>query len=171
MILGATFAFWDKLDYQESFEHHSTVYYTISSILQRLRTVAKKTGIVPLGEGYIIRQLDPLMFDRFNEGVIQACILRAAKPRELDYSSDDNQSRIVVSLIERMLVMSNADESEGLPEFLMALCTKKLQIRTDHLLGLQSHGIDKDVFPFVWALAEQAKRELFGEHKEQIAKF
>jgi len=171
MILGATFAFWDKLDNKESFEHQSTVYYTISSILQRLRTVAKKTGIAPLGEGYIIRQLDPLMFDRFNEGVIQACILRAAKPRELDYSSDDNQSRIVGSLIERMLVTPDTNESEGLPEFLMALCTKKLQIRTDHLLGLQSHGIDKGVFPFAWALDEQAKRELFGEHKELVAKF
>ena len=95
MILGKTFAFWDKVDNSEVFKHHATVYFTLSSVLQRLRTEKKKSGIIPLGEGYIIRQLDPLLFDRFNEGIIQASVLRAAKARELDYSASDSNSRIV----------------------------------------------------------------------------
>jgi hypothetical protein len=103
LVLGKTFAFWDKADNNKTFNHQATVYFTISSVLQNLRTTPDKNGIIPLGEGYVIRQLDPLLFDRFNEGVIQASILRSAKPKELDYSASDTKSQIVGTLIERML--------------------------------------------------------------------
>ena len=132
LILGKTFAFWNRADTQSDFQHQASVYFTISSVLQRLRTVKRKDGIAPLSEGYIIRQLDPLLFDRFNEGIIQSSVLRAAKARELDYSASDSKSRIVGSLIERMIKYPDSKESEALPEFLLALCTGKLQIKKDH---------------------------------------
>jgi hypothetical protein len=166
LVLGPTFAFWNKGDNDEYFKHQATVYFTISSVLQRLRTVAKDSGAAPLGKGYIIRQLDPLLFDRFNEGIIQASILRTAKSRELDYSAADDKSRIVGSLIERMLNTPEADESKGLPEILLALCTKKLQVKKDHLTGFDTHKVDKDLHPMTWALVEHARQVLFNQDSE-----
>jgi len=167
MILGATFAFWNGSDNGHEFEHQATVYYTISSILQKLRTVPKKGGVIPLGQGYIIRLLDPLLFDRFNEGIIHASVLRAAKSRELNYSADDDKSKIVGSLIERMIKHPDLKESEGLPEFLLALCTKKLQVKKDHINGLNNHSIDRTKYPFTWLLAEHTKDKLFSTKKEK----
>jgi hypothetical protein len=82
--LGPTFAFWSANDNKEKFSHQATVYYTISSILQNLRTKPRLGGSVPLGTGYFIKQLDPLLFDRFNEGIIHSSFLRAAKPHTYD---------------------------------------------------------------------------------------
>ncbi|QQX78952.1 hypothetical protein JK628_15465 [Shewanella sp. KX20019] len=160
LVLGKTFAFWNKGDNDHDFYHQSTVYFTVSSVLQRLRTTAKNNGTIPLGTGYIIRQLDPLLFDRFNEGVIQASVLRTAKSRELDYSADDAKSRIIGSLIERMLKFPETEESTGLPEILLALCTKKLQVKKDHLLGFSNHSIDKVKHSMTWMLVEYAKQEI-----------
>jgi len=160
LILGKTFAFWNKEDNDSKYDHQATVYFTVSSVLQKLRTTAKNNGIKPLGHGYIIRQLDPLLFDRFNEGIIQASVLRTAKSRELDYSADDAKSRIIGSLIERMLKYPETEESTGLPEFLLALCTKKLQIKKDHLRGLNNHSLDKKRNAMTWMLAVYAKELL-----------
>lgn len=158
-ILGKSFAFWDETDNGKEFRHQATVYFTISSILQRLRTT-DKNGIKPLGDGYIIRQLDPLLFDRFNEGIIQASVLRAAKSRELDYSSNDRQSQTVGTLIERMLKFPDTEESSGLAEFLLALCLKKLQIKKDHLPDFDNIPLDKEAYPMAYIFARHAKNLL-----------
>ncbi|ENM5875051.1 hypothetical protein NTE03_002966 [Vibrio mimicus] len=166
LVLGPTFAFWNKGDNYDYFKHQATVYFTISSVLQRLRTVAKNNGTVPLGTGYIIRQLDPLLFDRFNEGIIQASILRTAKSRELDYSAADDKSRIIGSLIERMLKLPEAEDSKGLPEILLALCTKKLQVKRDHLTGFDCHRVDKNNHPMTWMLVEYVSQLLLSQTNE-----
>lgn len=166
LVLGPTFAFWNKDDTNTDFNHQATVYFTISSVLQRLRTVAKNNGVPPLGIGYIIRQLDPLLLDRFNEGIIQASILRTAKSRELDYSAADDKSRIVGSLIERMLTFPEAEESKGLPEILLALCTKKLQVKKDHLTGFNDHKVSKNDHAMTWMLVEYVKQLLLTQNVE-----
>lgn len=166
LVLGPTFAFWNKGDNDGYFRHQATVYFTISSVLQRLRTVAKSNGRVPLGMGYIIRQLDPLLFDRFNEGIIQASILRAAKSRELDYSAADDKSRIIGSLIERMLKFPEAEDSRGLPEILLALCTKKLRVKKDHLTGFDCHQVEKNNHPMTWMLVEYVRQLLLSQNNE-----
>jgi hypothetical protein len=161
MVLGPTFAFWSDKDNQEPFHHQATVYYTISSILQSLRYKRSGKTTIPLGEGYVVNQLNPLLFDRFNEGIIQASVLRTAKPRELDYSADDASSSIVGSLIIKMLSEPHADTSEGLPEFLLALCTEKLQIKKDHIGAFLNITIDKTAYPLIWILFEYTKQFLF----------
>jgi len=60
-----------------------------------------------------------------------------------------------------MLKYPDIKESEGLPEFLLALCTKKLQVKKDHLLGLREHEVQSALHPYVWMLAEYAKEVLF----------
>jgi hypothetical protein len=166
MVLGPTFAFWNDRDTKEVFSHQATVYYTISSLLQSLRYPSSERPKAPLGGGYIVKQLNPLLFDRFNEGIIHASFLRAAKPRELDYSADDASSSIIGSLIIRMLNEPDNDTSEGLPEFLMALCTKKLQIRSDHLATMETINLDPNKYPMSCILLEYAKIVLFNKQVE-----
>jgi hypothetical protein len=166
-ILGKSFAFWDKSDNSDEFRHHAPVYFTISSILQKLRTEINKSGIKPLGDGYIIRQLDPLLFDRFNEGIIQASVLRSAKSKELDYSDSDAQSKIIGSLLERMLQHPDSKESSGLSEFLLALCLKRLQIKKNQLPDFKKHSLDQAKHPMAWILAEQAQ-QILSEHSEDM---
>lgn len=161
LILGPTFAFWSAEDNAEECSDHSLVYYTISSVLQKLRTTAKGSGKIPLGKGYITRVLDPLLFDRFNEGIIHAAILRAALPRELDFRCDDDSSRVLQSMLNYMMKNPDDKQSEALPEFLLAICTKNLQIKKDYLDSIKEHDIDKKKYPIVWCLAEEAKKRLF----------
>ncbi|MFB0981023.1 MAG: hypothetical protein QMC62_08915 [Alteromonadaceae bacterium] len=160
MVLGPTFAFWSDKDNQNAFHHQATVYYTLSSVLQSLRYKRLGKNTIPLGDGYVVKQLNPLLFDRFNEGIIQASVLRSAKPRELDYSADDASSAIVGSLILKMLNEPNEDTSEALPEFLLALCTEKLQIKKDHIRDFLKVTINKDTFPLAWLLLEYTKSYL-----------
>ena len=161
MILGPTFAFWSDSDNKESFSHQATVFYTISTVLQGLRYGKTNKNSKPLGDGYVVKQLDPLLFDRFNEGIIQASVLRSAKPRELDYSADDASSSIIGSLILKMLKEPGENTSEALPEFLLALCTEKLQIKKDHIREFLDISIDKADYPLIWILFEFTKYFLF----------
>lgn len=163
LVLGATFAFWNTSDTDTSHDHQGNIYYTISSILQKLRTVPNNCGTPPLGKGHTVKQLNPLLFDRFNEGVIQASFLRGAKSRELDFSGDDDSSKILGSLIERMFNNPEARESEALPEFLLALCTGRLQIKKDHLHFLNSNNINKEELPMLWAFTNYSAKVLFED--------
>jgi hypothetical protein len=167
MVLGATFAFWYEKDTQDEFSHQATVYFTISSLLQSLRHSKNDASYCPLRNGYVVRQLDPLLFDRFNEGIIHASILRSAKPKELDYSSDDASSSIIGSLIERMIKEPQESTSEALPEFLLALSTGKLKIKRDHIVGLKSVNFDKRKYPLMWGLLKYLKKELFKVDYEE----
>ena len=162
---------WGSLSTKSDFHHQASVYFTISSVLQRLRTVKRKNGIAPLSEGYIIRQLDPLLFDRFNEGIIQSSVLRAAKARELDYSASDSKSRIIGSLIERMIKYPDSKESEALPEFLLALCTGKLQIKKDHISRLKDVEFNAKDYPVLFMLGELVKVNVFNKGTEASANF
>ncbi|PYY69741.1 hypothetical protein CRX42_15020 [Pseudomonas jessenii] len=165
MKLGKTFAFWNDKDNSQVWEHQATVYFTISSILQGLRYSKNPKDPAPLKSGYILKQLDPLLFDRFNEGIIQASVLRSAKPRELDYSADDASSKIIGTLIERMVEKPDASTSEALPEFLLAICSSKLQIKKDHIKNLSVLNINSEKYPLTAALYDQAKALLFGNVK------
>lgn len=168
MSLSPTFAFWNEIDAKAEFNHQATVYFTISSILQSLRYPKKGRSFSPLGFGYVVNQLDPLLFDRFNEGIIQAAVLRAAKPRELDFSADDRSSAIVGSLIEKMVKSPDSPSSEALPEFLMSLCTYTLQIKPDHINFIRSVTLNKNIYPLSWILIEYLKSLFFNTSESPI---
>jgi hypothetical protein len=109
-----------------------------------------------------------LLFDRFNEGIIQSSVLRAAKPRELNYSADDRSSAIVGSLIEKMIKKPDEPSSEALPEFLMALCVGTLQIKPDHISNINNISFDKRKYPLSWILLEYLKTTLFGKVQSPV---
>ncbi|MBX3412596.1 MAG: hypothetical protein KF708_07905 [Pirellulales bacterium] len=75
---------------------------------------------------YERRVLSPLCFDRFNDGVVQAAILRAAIPPELDYSASPEESQRMTSIIRSILEAAQTQKGEASREFLLAMVLGRL---------------------------------------------
>ncbi len=131
--LRRTFAFWADLDFDSDRlekTNQSDVYWTIQCVLHDLRNTSENNG---LATTYHTTLISPANFDRYNDGIIQACLLRAALPVEMDYRVDPIFSRQMTDVI--LSVINNWENSQGEAalEFLMALWTKRLHVNDNHL--------------------------------------
>ena len=134
--LRRTFAFWSDLGFSDARlkkVSQADVYWTIQCVLHDLRNKSENNG---LATTYHTTLLSPVNFDRYNDGVIQACLLRAALPVELDYRVDLVFSRQMTDVILSMLNNWENAQGEASLEFLMALWTKRLQVADIHLEGI-----------------------------------
>ncbi|MEZ4488896.1 MAG: hypothetical protein R3F51_15025 [Cyanobacteriota/Melainabacteria group bacterium] len=124
----------------------SDVYYTISSVLQRLRANAedrqKQEKII--SNWFQQTLIAPRNFGRFNDGVVQASILRAAQPNELNFGTELEESKNMARIIIRIIESADKDRGEAASEFLMALCIGQLKLTRDHL---QNVAAKKTKFP------------------------
>lgn len=77
--------------------------------------------------------ISPANFDRYNDGVIQASLLRAAKPVEMDYRVDEIFSRQMTDVLSSVLTNWNNAQGEAALEFLMALWTERMCLIDEHL--------------------------------------
>ena len=75
-------------------------------------------------------------FARYNDGVIQAALLRAAIPVELDYSDAPEQSRLMRDLLQEMVTKSNRQQGEALGEFLLAITLDRLRLAQSDLQAM-----------------------------------
>lgn len=131
-----TFAFWSDLSFNDSRlskVNQADVYWTIQSVLHDLRNVSENKG---LATTYHTTLISPANFDRYNDGVIQACLLRAAHPDEMDYRVDTVFSRQMTDVISSVLKNWDNAQGEAALEFLMALWTGRLCIDDAHLREL-----------------------------------
>lgn len=131
--LRRNFAFWSDLDIsQERLDQSSQadVYWTVQCVLHDLRNASENDG---LATTYHTTLISPVNFDRFNDGVIQACLLRAALPIEMDYRVDAVFSRQMTDVILSLIGNWQNAQGEASMEFLMALWTKRLRVNDDHL--------------------------------------
>jgi hypothetical protein len=107
------------------------VFLIASGILHDLRDPSHKDGIRQSMNSHVL--LDPGNFDRYNDGIVQAAILRSAKTSELAYVTHGAASRSIAGLLERMIRMRNEPEGEALPEFLLALVTRRMSLNPTDL--------------------------------------
>ena len=119
--LRDTFAFWKRTQQEPS---QGDVVFTIASVLENLRSGSKRKLV---SDSFTQRVIDPGMFGRFNDGVIQASFLRCALPQELYYAARPDLSGQMTSLIERIF-RSEAPANEGSFEFLLALACGRLRL-------------------------------------------
>lgn len=131
--LRPKFVFWADLGISTERWESATqadVYWTIQTVLHDLRNPPQNKG---LNTTYHTTLLSPANFDRYNDGVIQACLLRAALPIEMNYRIDPDCSRQMADVITS--VLSNWDNAQGEAalEFLMALWTERLCVADEHL--------------------------------------
>ncbi|PJF38535.1 MAG: hypothetical protein CUN55_17005, partial [Phototrophicales bacterium] len=123
------FVFWDNLnDYRcESTGQNNNMtllYATVSHVLQEAReSTSLSNSLKPALEQQVL--LSPENFFRFNDTAIQAAILRAAYPCELDYSNLENSSDDIAYLIERSI----CDNDDAIAyEFLIAIATARIKL-------------------------------------------
>ncbi|AEW85372.1 putative phage-like protein [Flavobacterium columnare ATCC 49512] len=135
------FAFWNFDDYVNQV-CQSDIYFTISNILNSLRNSDKIEK--SLKQSSFVRNLiSPGNFNRFNDGIIQASILRSSNPEELSYSIDYKMSLEMKNILETLIKYHEEEQGEALLEFLYAIAIRKLSLKEEHLVEvlqfLESH--------------------------------
>lgn len=125
--LQSGFAFWPSNITGPS---QADVYFTMSAVMQQLRTAPVSAGGQALRTNWLQQTLlSPENFGRFNDGVIQASILRAATAAELDYRDDAKLSQTAMRIMRRVLEAANRARGEAAVEFLIALGCKRLRFQ------------------------------------------
>ncbi len=121
-------AFFHDNSYYENITQ-SDVYFTISCVLNNMRNNTKN-GLIQTS--FVKNLIDPFVFNRFNDGIIQASILRAAKDEELNYSVSHKISSDMLSLLKTFIKYKNDYQGEAIFEFLYALAIGKMRLYKDH---------------------------------------
>ncbi|GAB5457592.1 MAG: hypothetical protein Hens3KO_06220 [Henriciella sp.] len=124
------------------------VFFTVASVLQRLRANAETDPTRPAIRSVWYHQtvLDPANFVRFNDDVIQASLLRAAQPSELNYSDSPTESREMARIIAGIVRSADRVRGRAAPEFMLAIASGRLKLRGEDLSlvvreGLKSSGM------------------------------
>jgi hypothetical protein len=134
--LRRTFAFWSELAFDEERLKEVTqadVYWTVQCIIHDLRIKSEGGG---LASAYHTTLISPANFDRYNDGIIQAALLRAAYPVELDYRLDPLFSRQMTDVCASVIRNCNNDQGEAALEFLMALWSGRMHLLDEHIKEL-----------------------------------
>jgi hypothetical protein len=127
--LGNNFAFVD-FDYQNDPLTQAEVYFIVSSILNQLRNNPEPSKRLFQTE-YVRHLIDPNNFHRYNEGVIQASILRAATSSELYYALDESSSLRMKDMLVNMIRHPEI-QADALPEFIYAIAVRKVTLLDHH---------------------------------------
>lgn len=129
------FVFFDTTTSDCSLVSQADVYTTISLVLHNLRRGSG--GQLPkLQFQHHRKVIAPINFDRFNDGIIQAAFLRAARPHELQYSDELELSEQVKDVILDNIRFAGGDRGEAVGEFVLALGMNKLCLARDHVLEI-----------------------------------
>jgi hypothetical protein len=98
----------------------------------------------------------PETFTRFNDGVIQAALLRAAYPAELNYSVSPEMSNDMKRLLLKWLQYSDQPAGAAAGEFLLAIAVGKLKLRGKDQLDVLNYA--KDISGWLGCLAAVAEK-------------
>lgn len=118
---------------EEPAANTADLYVLFSIILNRLR---HQNDLRRLTQNPYQRSvLAPGNFDRFSDGILQACILRASKKAELAYAGCDTEtSAEMLGLLRDAIAKGLDDErAEAINEYLVALHTGTLTLHAEHL--------------------------------------
>lgn len=131
LALRRDFAFFD-VDGDPNNVRQSVVYAAIAIVLNDLRN---GSGKVPklANEVHHRTILSPNNFDRFNDGIIQAAILRSAFPHEISYAKDSALSTAITDIILLVLRSWNNQDGEAGLEFVLAVANQTLCIHENDL--------------------------------------
>ncbi|MFC0320232.1 hypothetical protein [Olivibacter oleidegradans] len=123
-------AFFNREDYADHVTQ-ADVYFTISYVLNKLRN--SNTGHSLKQSMFVRNVISPENLNRFNDGIIQASILRNARVGELNYSIDEALSRQATDILITIFKYCHEDQGEAILEFLYAIATEKMLLKKKHL--------------------------------------
>lgn len=123
------FVFWPD-GVPERDHSQADVFFTVASVLQQLRSNAHRAAKSAIRSNWFQQTiLAPENFGRFNDDIIQASILRAAYPYEMNFADAPADSREIGRLVRRIILAAGTDRGGAAAEFLLALATRRLQLR------------------------------------------
>lgn len=159
LVLRPGFAFYN-FPYEKGDINQVEVLFTIMSVLHNLRSI-ESDGMGTRRDVAERLLLDPISFERFNDGVIQAAILRAARHTELDYSIAPEKSKQMARILKVTLRNAKGEAGEAATEFLLALAMGKLQLREEDLRRLEEEepldNIDDKLVSALWMFAVERR--------------
>ena len=119
------------------------VYAVVSAAIQCAREPTPLSGIAGSPDlrfdsnPFVRSVLDPSMFTRFSDGILQVSLLRAARRSELDYSASHDLSRQFTSTCSAILLNHDNPVGDAAIEFVFALATEKVLLRPKDLESLR----------------------------------
>jgi hypothetical protein len=126
MRLRKGFAFL-SFEYEEGQITQADAYFVIAGVLH-----ARRRTILGTSTEHVRTLINPWDFDRYNDGVIQAALLRAALPAEIDYSVDVSQSADMCAVVKAVIENAGNPAGEATLEFLLALALGRLKLVPSH---------------------------------------
>ena len=143
LTLRPGFVFWEG-NYQDTLDHSAAVLSTVASCLQHAREAESIPDADRLySSAFQQVVLDPENFSRFNDGIIQAALLRASYPSELDYSSIPDASKRLGRFLQRLFQNYQRKQGEASLEFAFALAIGKLKLTEKYHKDLVEFCKDK----------------------------
>ena len=130
LTLQSGFVFWPKNLESKRFSE-ADVYFTIASVLQELRSKgeAGKPGSAIQNNWFHQTILAASNFDRFNDDIVQASLLRAATKQELNYSTIAQESKEMAEIMCGVVGASDEPKGGAAAEFMLAFATQRLKLR------------------------------------------
>lgn len=104
------------------------IFVVVSALLNNVRQLESKDSLRSCQ--YQRKVLAPSNFVRFNDGVIQAALLRAARNGELNYvvTEDSRYSSEMTDHILKTVDKATSEDGEALTEFLFAIASNSLRL-------------------------------------------
>lgn len=130
--------------FDENIDHvtQSDTLLAIASVLQTAREHPEPDKCLrPTNYQSVI--ISPENFLRFNDEILQACILRASLPSELDYSSDHDLSELMKEFLFKVFTRHQHPYGYAALEFAGALAVGKLKLKREHSMELIESSLDK----------------------------
>lgn len=141
--LRPNFAFW-SFKYDDTTISQSEVYFTISTLLSNLEQNQITSPPSLKQTNYVRNMLSPRNFHRFNDGIIQASLLRSGKTEYFAYDLDRELSLQMKEFLFSIIDNYNSEDGEALMEFLLSIGIKRLKLGKDDLKEVLEKAIDCD---------------------------
>lgn len=118
------------------------IFFVMNSVLHQLRT--NPPGMRRLVQAEHQRTLiAPNSFYQFNDGVVQAALLRTARRAELDYRVDERQSAAMREVVNSIFNAWDRPRGEAATEFLMMLAMGHLRLVDHDLCALTQEFLQR----------------------------
>lgn len=124
-------AFFDREDYAKH-ASQSDVFFSIAFVINRLRNSGNYSHIIQQSS-FVRNLLSPANFNRFNDGIIQASIIRCSRKEEINYSIDPVLSREMRDILITIFKYRTQAQGEALLEFLYAIAIGKMTLKREDL--------------------------------------
>lgn len=120
----------------------AAVFMAMSCALQSARECKVPSNqLRPTGYESVV--ISPECFLRFNDNILQACLLRATLPSELDYSASPHLSKLMKEFLSKVFDRHAHAYGAAALEFAAALATGRLRLKKSDQIEVLSKAIEQ----------------------------